>query len=213
MTVMKIKKIYLTLIAVVIAFSSVLLAGCSGSSGTTNTPTEKWITLANKSKNEEMWIDIYATKYNGKDETQIDNLNYYENIKVNKYSSESEKALKENTLQFDTYERFGFTFGVNAIVKIKFDVVSEQDQEFEFDFIYIDDQTKKWVTVNQTITTQANKPFTVILDVKDFEGVTNASAVEVRLKNIPMVEDIFHQQTWYNTNIKWTIQNVAFINK
>lgn len=210
---MKIKKIYLTLIAVVIAFSSVLLAGCSGSSGTTNTPTEKWITLANKSKNEEMWIDIYATKYNGKDETQIDNLNYYENIKVNKYSSESEKALKENTLQFDTYERFGFTFGVNAIVKIKFDVVSEQDQEFEFDFIYIDDQTKKWVTVNQTITTQANKPFTVILDVKDFEGVTNASAVEVRLKNIPMVEDIFHQQTWYNTNIKWTIQNVAFINK
>ncbi len=210
---MKIKKIYLTLIAVVIAFSSVLLAGCSGSSGTTNTPTEKWITLANKSKNEEMWIDIYATKYNGKDETQIDNLNYYENIKVNKYSSESEKALKENTLQFDTYERFGFTFGVNAIVKIKFDVVSEQDQEFEFDFIYIDDQTKKWVTVNQTITTQANKPFTVILDVKDFEGVTNASAVKVRLKNIPMVEDIFHQQTWYNTNIKWTIQNVAFINK
>lgn len=210
---MKIKKIYLTLIAVVIAFSSVLLAGCSGSSGTTNTPTEKWITLANKSKNEEMWIDIYATKYNGKDETQIDNLNYYENIKVNKYSSESEKALKENTLQFDTYERFGFTFGVNAIVKIKFDVVSEQDQEFEFDFIYIDDQTKKWVTVNQTITTQANKPFTVILDVKDFEGVTNASSVKVRLKNIPMVEDVFHQQTWYNTSIKWTIQNVAFINK
>lgn len=206
---MKMKKIYLTLIAVVITFSSVLLAGCSGGSGPTNTPTEKWVTLANKSKNEEMWIDIYATKYNGKDETQIDNLNYYEN----KYSSESEKALKENTLQFDTYERFGFTFGVNAIVRIKFDVVSEQDQDFEFDFIYIDDQTKKWVTVNQTITTQANKPFTVILDVKDFEGVTNASSVEVRLKNIPMVEDVFHQQTWYNTSIKWTIQNVAFINK
>lgn len=205
---MKIKKIYLTLIAVVITLSMVVLAGCSGSSGTTNTPTENWVTLANKSKNEEMWTQISATKYIGKDETQIDNLKNYENVEI-----KGEKALKENALQFDTYERFGFTFGVNAIVKIKFDVVSEQDQEFEFDFIYIDDETKKWVTVNQTITTQANKPFTVILDVKDFEGVTNASSVEVRLKNIPMVEDIFHQQTWYNTNIKWTIQNVAFINK
>lgn len=208
---MKKKSLFITLITLIITLSMVVLAGCSGT--TDNTKTEKWVTLANKSKNEEMFVHIITTEYTGKDETQLENLKYYKN--TNESSDDHPKiiALKENNLQFDTYHSFSFTFGVNAIVKIKFDVVSEQDQDFEFDFIYIDDQTKKWVTVNQTITTQANKPFTVILDVKDFEGVTNASSVKVRLKNIPMVEDVFHQQTWYNTSIKWTIQNVAFINK
>ena len=210
---MKKKSLFITLITLIITLSMVVLAGCSGSSGTTNTPTEKWVTLANKSKNEEMFVHINTTEYTGKDETQLENLKYYQNVDESSDNHPKIIALKENNLQFDTYHSFSFSFGVNAIVKIKFDVVSEQDQDFEFDFIYIDDQTKKWVTVNQTITTQANKPFTVILDVKDFEGVTNASSVKVRLKNIPMVEDVFHQQTWYNTSIKWTIQNVAFINK
>lgn len=207
---MKIKKIYLTLIAVVIAFSTVLLTGCSGGSGTTNTPTEKWVTLANKSKNEEMFVHIITTEYTGKDETQLENLNYYKNTNESSDNHPKIIALKENNLQFDTYEGFDFTF-TEKVVKARFEVVSEQDQEFEFEFFFgVYGGANAWV--KRTIVTQANTPYLVELDVKDFEGVSNGN-VKIRLRNIPMVEDIFHQQTWYNTSIKWTIQNVAFINK
>ena len=207
---MKKRKLYIFLTAVVVTLSAILLSGCNGGGGTP--PTEKWVTLADKSKNEEMFVHIRTTEYTGKDETQLENLKYYKTTDESSDNHPKIIALKENKLQFDTYEGFGFSFE-KAILKTKFDIMSEKDQEFEFDFIYVDDQTKKWVTVNQTINTQANKPFTVILDVKDFEGVTNASSVKVRLKNIPMIVDVFQQQFWYNTNIKWTIQNVAFINK
>lgn len=205
---MKKKSLFITLITLIITLSMVVLAGCSGGSGTTNTPTEKWVTLSEKVKNGEMlFTSIYTTIYTGKDETQIENFNFYENVE---YGDDSEEvaSLLENKLELNTYEHLEFWFN-KTVIKTRFEIISEKDQEFTFEFCYFGKEGRS--VQERTILTQANTPYLVELDVKDFEGITNGNFT-ISLKNIPMVEQVFNQQTWYNTNIKWTMQNVAFIN-
>lgn len=210
---MKKKNLFITLITLILTLSTVVLAGCSGGSGTTNTPTENWVTLAEKVKNGGMYLPaIYTTLYTGKDETQIENLNFYENI-LNRDDSEEVASLLENKLELNTYESFHFSAKENAYVKkLRFEIVSEKDQEFIFEFGFFGGKEYGMDSIERAVRTQAGIPYMVELSASDFEDVTGAGSIEVKLRNIPMVEDVFHQQNWYNTNIKWTIQNVAFVN-